>query len=464
MTWPLSSDSVLVVKPPSAVAPALRHSTPSSVDLTRLIFHHQHPGECHHTHSHQDDVSCGSDDACDDAEQPDTTLARTSAPAPAPISGPNQQPINLREPPEQLMCLICARLLCQPVVHVTCGTTMCSSCLSKSLAECGSEALCPFCRCSAQDDSLAPVPSLVHEMLDAVIVFCPTCLTEMLRSDLERHTCPPSVDLAKAWRVAPCPEGCGAHLQLQHLQTHIIKQCGAVTVTCTGSALSCSWQGQRAQLKEHARLCVSALAAERLAAMQQRLSEVQAEAEKYKQMYQRSDAALLQLESRLAHVSAARTEDVTIMSLLFSKRIATAQPAFDSALHLVDTLQTFAQHVLNEPAHMQPGAVRNFLLPALRSVRLYIANLAQRSNQLLQEPEPYRPAPSLSDQARRSSRRHPGNGFALEHRRGAATHRLPTPPASYESSVQGVSVNARAQSRAPDRTHTVQTYDRCVIS
>ncbi len=85
---------------------------------------------------------------------------------------------------ENLQCLICVEPLLDPVIEPACRQMFCKACLELCLRDVDS---CPYCRQPTSISSVSLPPRYISNMLDALLVVCPTCQGQFERSKLKEH-------------------------------------------------------------------------------------------------------------------------------------------------------------------------------------------------------------------------------------------------------------------------------------
>lgn len=84
------------------------------------------------------------------------------------------------EPEQDYICPVCLDPFESPISHSACGNVFCDNCVS-ALTE------CPMCRSKEFRQQLMPVPKLITNKLEALLVRCNTCGLEQQRSAIQQH-------------------------------------------------------------------------------------------------------------------------------------------------------------------------------------------------------------------------------------------------------------------------------------
>ena len=155
----------------------------------------------------------------------------------------------LEDPPESLMCNICADILREPQVLTCCGDRVCKNCITKACERkihLKEKAVCPFC--NAEDYKLVSNVDLMNEILGLKVQCTQTedgCKWTGQIRDLVGHqtTC-------KFYPI-DCPNGCEtAKFQRQTLEQHL-SVCSREKVHCPFSSICCSTIMERKELQPH---------------------------------------------------------------------------------------------------------------------------------------------------------------------------------------------------------------------
>ena len=155
----------------------------------------------------------------------------------------------LEEPPESLMCNICADILREPQVLTCCGDRVCKNCITKACERkihLREKAVCPFC--NAENYKLVSNVDLMNEIL-GLKVQCAQAKdgckwTGQIRELIgHQSTC--------KFHLIDCPNGCKtAKFQRQTLKQHL-SVCSREKVNCLFSSIGCSTIMERKELLPH---------------------------------------------------------------------------------------------------------------------------------------------------------------------------------------------------------------------
>lgn len=132
----------------------------------------------------------------------------------------------VEEPPEDFMCMICAKLLTEPHVTECCGQHFCQSCLGKWFERQGKK-ICPHCR-SETFTHILYLP--LKRKIQALKVFCPNkkygCGATVSVSDFKGHV--EACDFA----TVICELGCRTSMLKKDLKQHSTNKCPKRKVNC----------------------------------------------------------------------------------------------------------------------------------------------------------------------------------------------------------------------------------------
>ena len=160
-----------------------------------------------------------------------------------------------------LLCALCSNPLYQPLEHTKCRMAYCSACLVGSAEE-GGEAIvpaqCPECKEAIVVGQNTASPSkIVALQLDALVVKCRACKTQLKRGEYEQHwrtQCPVACPFSVAGEAGAAATGCAVKLPRAELNAHI-DVCAFAPVQCEAQAYGCAWQGQREAQRAHSATC-----------------------------------------------------------------------------------------------------------------------------------------------------------------------------------------------------------------
>ncbi len=112
--------------------------------------------------------------------------------------------------PEDMQCPVTLEPLVDPILHTSCGNMF-----SKMSVYYLTDPRCPLCRGPMDASTLAPVPNLIRNKLDALEVRCLTCNAKMKRERFRKHS------ISECLLV--CPLECGASFAYDMTSQHALR-------------------------------------------------------------------------------------------------------------------------------------------------------------------------------------------------------------------------------------------------
>ena len=155
------------------------------------------------------------------------------------------------DPPEELTCSVCMKVLCEPHLMNCCGQQFCEHCLEKWLLK---NKTCPHCR-SADFYHVFMHPT--SRKVGNLKVYCPNrqhgCKVVLKISEYEQHLSTTD-DGGCLYVKLKCPNDCTAEVFRGEMQGHIQKECPRRLVSC----FHCNLQGEHQHITgDHEEECPS---------------------------------------------------------------------------------------------------------------------------------------------------------------------------------------------------------------
>ena len=159
--------------------------------------------------------------------------------------------LEYEDPPEELICFICMKVLCEPHLMNCCGQQFCEHCLEKWLLK---NKTCPHCR-SANFSHVFMHPT--SRKVGNLKVYCPNrqhgCKVVLKISEYEQHLSTTD-DRGCLYVKLKCPNDCTAEVFRGEMQGHIHKECPRRLVSC----FYCNLQGEHQHITgDHEEECPS---------------------------------------------------------------------------------------------------------------------------------------------------------------------------------------------------------------
>ena len=157
----------------------------------------------------------------------------------------------VEDPPEELTCSICMKVLCEPHLMNCCGQQFCEHCLEKWLLK---NKTCPHCR-SKNFSHVFMYPT--SRKIGNLKVYCPNkqhgCKVVLKISEYEQHLSTTD-DRGCLYVKLKCPNDCTAEVFRGEMQGHIQKECPRRLVSC----FHCNLQGEHQHITgDHEEECPS---------------------------------------------------------------------------------------------------------------------------------------------------------------------------------------------------------------
>ena len=157
----------------------------------------------------------------------------------------------VEDPPEELTCSVCIKVLCEPYLMNCCGQQFCKDCLEKWLLK---NKTCPHCR--SENFSLVLMQPTSREVGE-LKVYCPNkqdgCKVVLKISEYEEHLSTTD-DEGCLYVELKCPNDCTAEVFRGEMQGHIQKECPRRLVSC----FHCNLQGEHQHITgDHEEECPS---------------------------------------------------------------------------------------------------------------------------------------------------------------------------------------------------------------
>ena len=152
--------------------------------------------------------------------------------------------------PQELICSICIRVLCEPHLVNCCEKPFCKDCLETWLED---NTSCPHCRCSGFSYMLM---KQTHRKAGEVKVYCPNkhhgCKAELKISEYQNHLSTAN-HKGCAYVELDCPNNCSAKVVRGKMLEHQQKLCPKRIVSCA----YCKLKGEYLPIvKDHLNKCL----------------------------------------------------------------------------------------------------------------------------------------------------------------------------------------------------------------
>ena len=316
---------------------------------------------------------------------------------------------------KNLMCPICH---C-PFVEGTklpCDHTFCKHCVLRAFQSQSQERkTCPSCRSDVNTLNLMPVPRFIGHMVDDLMVRCPNhtegCTKTLRRSDVQYHAdtdcqfaeveCPLSSCRLRILRKlcgSDCLHGyvdctaCQTKLMMRYQEQHLNEQCtvrkwpcphcqasvvassrraheeecSEAPVTCSGSAIGCTFVDKRIAVHTHQKSCPMALMSPAFSTMASRVERQEAAMNSLRHRNTVLESGLESLKTLVDTLSlpstsgSARASEFVESSATTAQETAVTDAPFDSAAHhlllLHETLREEIERVSNSVTDLDARA------------------------------------------------------------------------------------------------------------